>query len=377
MSFIPPRGMDEESGVDMARLISILGAASAVAIVLFSGGCAPPKVDAAASLPELDVVGAFKSNVDGWDYLTVDPSARRVYVARSTRVMVFDADKGALLGEVPDMFGVHGVALVPDRNEGFATTSRDGTVTVFDLKTFKTLWKVKAGQRPDAILFDPASKKVFSFDHAGGGVAVIEVASPGAAPAILPLGGTLEYGATDGAGRVYVAVENTNEVAAIDSRAQKVIGRWSVAPGEEPAGLAIDPVNRRLFVGCHNKKMIVLDADSGALLADLPIGDGVDGVAFEPGLGLALSSNGRDGTVTAVREGPAGKFAVVQTLETAKGARTIAADPKAHRFFLPCYVPSKDGRTSFGLLVVGAMQDPLRHETPQPRDARPRGPAGP
>jgi DNA-binding beta-propeller fold protein YncE len=277
--------------------------------------------------------------------------------------MVFDVDTGKLLGEVGDVSGAHGVAVVPELNKGYATAGKDGAVIVFDLKTLKTLHKiVQVGEKPDAILYDGVSRKIFAFNHGSGDVFVEEPAAPPDKRMLRPreplvVGGVLEFGVTDGAGRVFVNVEDKNEVVEIDSRQEKVTARWPVAPGEGPTGLAIDPAHHRLFVGCSNQKMVILDAEKGTVLATVPVGNGVDGVAYDSHLGLVVTSNGRDGTLTAVREAPDGRFAVVQTLTTIKGARTIADDPKAHRFYLPCLLPHENEKPSFGLLVVGSAAE--------------------
>jgi DNA-binding beta-propeller fold protein YncE len=340
-----------------------LGLSAVIGVVLaVLAGCAaqsqptgnenPTSAPAAEGL--LRVVKAVPAGTDGWDYITVDSAARRVYVARSTRVEVFDADSGALVGTVTGVGGAHGVALVPEKNEGYATAGKDGTIIKFDLKTLKPNEMIIAGKKPDAILYDPASKCVFAFNHGDGDVIVVNPATPNDPAVTIPVGGTLEFAVADGAGRVYVNVEDKNEVAVIDTKVQmKVVARWPVAPGEEPTGLAIDVAHRRLFVGCGNKKMVVLDADNGKVLATLPVGAGVDGVAFDPQLNLAMSADGKDGTLTAVREVSPGKFAVVQTLTTAKGARTIAVDPKTHTVYLPCLVPGRNNMPTFGLLLVG------------------------
>ena len=182
---------------------------------------------------------------------------------------------------------------------------------------------------------------------------VIDAAAPEKPPVTIAVGGTLEFGATDNAGRVFVNVEDKGEVAVIDAKQRTVIARWPVAPGESPSGLAIDRTARRLYVGCDNKTMVALDADSGKVLGSVPVGQGVDGDAFVPQLGLAMTANGKDATLTAARVDSAGQFTVVQTLQTVKGARTIAANPKTGRVYLPCMIPDKTGKTAFGLLVVG------------------------
>ncbi len=305
----------------------------------------------------------------GWDYLTVDSSNHRLYVARATRVMVVDLLTDKLLAEIPDTPGCHGIALVPDRNEGFITSGGKrgdptGNVIVFDTKTLKVLRKIPTGAGPDAILFDPASKKVFCFNHRDGSVTVIDPAAPAdAKPATIEVGGTLEFAVADGKGHVYVNVEDKSEVVAIDSKELKVFAHWPISPGQEPTGLDIDESGRlgSLLFSATSGKMIVLNATSGKVVATLPTGNGVDGCAFDPKLRMVVSANGKDGTTTVIQDFLTVKslrindprFDVVQTLPTAKGARTIAVDPKTHRFYLPCNATGQDGQPTFGLVVVG------------------------
>jgi DNA-binding beta-propeller fold protein YncE len=266
--------------------------------------------------------------------------------------MVIDADQGTPIGEINDTPGVHGIALVTDRNEGFTSNGKENMLSVFDLKTLKTLRKVKSGQKPDSIIYDPATKKVFAFNGRSGDVTIVDTTAPDRAPATLPVGGKLETGVTDGAGHVYVNVEDKNEIVAIDSRQGKVLAHWPLAPGEGPTGMAIDREHHRLFAGCSNQIMVVLDANQGKVLATVPIGPGVDGVTFDSHLGLAVSANGGNGTLTAVKEEPAGTFKVVQTLNTARGARTITSDPNSHLIYLPCNITT-NGESQFSVLVVG------------------------
>jgi DNA-binding beta-propeller fold protein YncE len=301
---------------------------------------------------ELKLLKTFKIGAKGgWDYPLVDAAARRLYIARATRVMVQDLDKGTLLGEVADINGAHGIAIAADL--GFATAGKDNAVVVFDLKTFKTLRKIKTGKGPDAILYDPASKKIFAMGHGGGDVTVIDPAYLDKEPVTIVVGGKLEFGATDGAGRVFVNVEDKDECVAIDSKQLKILARWTLGAAKGPTGLDIDPVRHRLFVGCTNKQMAILDSDSGKLLATVPIGAGVDGVAYDAQLG-ALSANGKDGTVTVVRETAPGTFAAVQTVKTVVSGKTIAVDSKTHQAYLPANVPGEgDGGTTFGVAIVG------------------------
>jgi len=268
----------------------------------------------------------------GWDYLTLDAAARRLYITRATHVAVLDADTGATLGELADTPGVHGVALAPELGRGFTSNGRVSAVTIFDLKTLRALGQAKTGANPDAIVYDPASKRVFTFNGGSADATAIDAAS-GAVAGTIALGGRPEFAAADGAGRVYVNLEDKNELVALDSRRLVIAARWPLAPCTEPAGLAMDTRHQRLFVGCHNQMMAVVDAASGRIVATLPIGRGVDANAFDPDTSLAFSSNG-DGTLTVAREESPDKYSVVENVATQRGARTMALDTKTHNVFL-------------------------------------------
>jgi len=286
----------------------------------------------AASAPGYHIVGTWKLGGEGgWDYLKVDSDAHRLYIARATRVMVIDTESGKPVGEISDTPGVHGVALVPDIGKGFASNGREDTVSVFDLQSLKTLTKIKVGNRPDAIWYDPASKRVFTF-NAGSQDATAIDAEKGAVAGTVPLGGKPEFAASDGKGTVYVNIEDKNQLVAFDATQLKEKQRWPLAGCDEPSGLAMDQKNRRLFVGCGNKVMPVVDADSGKILATLPIGGGVDATAFDDQAGLAFASCG-EGVLTVVREESPGKFSVAETVNTQRGARTMALDAKTHKVF--------------------------------------------
>ncbi len=287
-----------------------------------------------------------------FDYLTVDSQTRRLYISHSTQVEVIDANAGTHIGQIAGTQGVHGIAIVPDCNEGYTSNGRENKLGVFDLETLKTLRKVDCGRNPDSIIYDPFTKKVFSFNHSGGDITMVDTTAPDKAPVTIQVGGTLETGVSDLAGHVYVNVEDKSEIVAIDAKEGKVLAHWSLAPGEEPTGMAIDREHHRLFAGCGNQMMVILDSNDGKVLGTVPIGSGCDGVTFEPSLGLAVSSNGRDGTATVVKEEPAGTFKVVQTLKTARGARTITCDPLSHLIYLPCNIMS-NGQNQFSVLVVG------------------------
>jgi DNA-binding beta-propeller fold protein YncE len=269
----------------------------------------------------------------GWDLLTVDPATHRLYVARGTRVMVIDGDTLKLLGEIPDTAGVHGVAIASDLGRGFTSNGRTGSSTIFDLETLKAVGEVKTGQNPDAILYEPKSHRVLAFNARSKDVTVID-AKAGAVAGTIALEGQPELAVEDGRGTVFVNLEDKSEVVALDPVALKVKGRWSLSPCEEPTGLAIDRMHRRLFASCANKMMAVMDAESGKVITTLPIGQGPDGAAFDADRQLAFSSNGRDGTVTVIHESAPDKFEVVQTVQTSKSARTIDLDPKSHKLYL-------------------------------------------
>jgi YVTN family beta-propeller protein len=280
------------------------------------------------------VVQRLRVGGDGrWDYLTVDPTARRLYVTRDTRVAVFDADSLAAVGEIPNTAGAHGVALAPDLGRGFISNGRASTVTVFDLKTLKPIQEAKvSGENPDAILYDPRSRQVFVFNGRSGNATVLDAATA-TVKSTIALGGRPEFATTDLAGRVYVNIEDKSEIVALDSDKLEVAGRWALAPCEEPSGMAIDRAHGRLFVGCGNRMMAIVNTATGKVAATVPIGDGVDGNAFDPVTGVAFSSNG-DGTLTVVRSSKdAGPF-TVENVPTMRGARTMALDEKTHRVFL-------------------------------------------
>lgn len=323
-------------------------------------------VVSASSSPGYHVIKKLQLGGEGyWDYLTVDDAARRFYVSRGTHVMVVDLETGKLAGDIPDTPGVHGIALAPEMNRGFISNGQSNTATIFDLITMKVLEQVKTGTNPDAILYDPASKKVFTFNGRSHDATIFDAAT-GELIRTIPLGGKPEFAVADGNGRVFVNIEDTSEVAEIDSRKFVVTRRFSLKPGKEPSGMGIDVKHHRLFSGCHNKMMTVLDTESGKVIATVPIGEGVDGNGFDPETKVAFSSNG-EGTLTIVQESSPGKFEVVESVPTQRGARTMAIDPQTHLVYLPTaeFVPPASGtpsgprqrpamiKDSFVVLVVG------------------------
>jgi DNA-binding beta-propeller fold protein YncE len=269
----------------------------------------------------------------GWDYMLVDEGARRLYVTHGTRVVVLDADTGAVVGEIPDTSGVHGVALAPDLGRGFTSNGRSSTITIFDMKTLKPLSEVKStGENPDAILYDPATRHVFAFNGRGRNATAIDAAT-GTVVGTLALDGKPEFAVSDGKGHIFSNLEDRSQIAVIDSRKLAVEKRWELAPCEEPSGMAFDRKRGRLFVGCANKMMAMVDTDSGRVVATVPIGEGVDANAFDPESDLAFASCG-DGTVTAAHEDSSNKLTVVEVVPTQARSRTMALDGKTHRLFL-------------------------------------------
>ncbi len=268
----------------------------------------------------------------GWDYLKADPEMGRLYLSHGSQVEVLDLKTHAKIGVLPNTPGVHGIAVAPKLNRGYTTNGRTNTATQFDLQTLKALKNVPTGEKPDAILYDAFSGRVFVFNNEGASATVLDAAT-GDAVGTLPLGGAPEAAVTDDHGTLFVNLEDKNEVVAFDARALKVLHRWPLTGGEEPTGLAFDATHHRLFSVCHNKLMLVLDSQNGKILATLPIGGGVDGAVFDEASQSALSSNG-EGTMTVVREEAPGRFAVVQTVSTERGARTMTLDPQSHHVFL-------------------------------------------
>ena len=269
----------------------------------------------------------------GWDYLTIDDVARRLYISRSSHVMIIDLDTDKVVGDIPNTPGVHGIAVAPEFNRGFTSNGKADTATIFDLKTLKVLGDVKTGGNPDAILYDPASKKVFTFNGRSKDATIIDAVS-GKVVKTIALGGKPEYSATDGKGKIYVNIEDTNEVVEIDSLKTRVSRRFSLLPCDEPTGMGLDIEHHRVYSGCHSKTMTILDTTAHRVIARMPIGEKVDGNGFDAGTGLAFSANG-DGTLTIVRETSPGKFEVVDNVPTQRGSRTMAIDPKTHNIYLP------------------------------------------
>jgi YVTN family beta-propeller protein len=269
----------------------------------------------------------------GWDYITFDAQSHRLFASHGNRVMVASTDSDKVVGEILKTEGVHGIAVANEYNRGFISNGRASTVSIFDLKTLQVLDTASVGKNPDAILYDAFSQRVFVFNGRSEDVSVLD-AKTDKVIETLPVGGKLEFAATDGKGRIFVNVEDKGEIVSIDAKEIKILSRWSLNPGEEPSGLAIDVEHHRLFSVCGNKVMVVSDYENGKVVATVPIGDRSDGCAFDPGTGLAFSSNG-DGTMTVVQKDVAGTYSVLETVKTRIGARTITLDPVTHTLYLP------------------------------------------
>ena len=265
----------------------------------------------------------------GWDYLALSPAGDRLFVAHSNKIEVMDTANGKIVGEIPAN-GAHGIALVPDKNLGFSTNGRAGTVTVFNLETFKPQAEIPAGENPDAIIYDPHSKHVIVMNGRSKDLMAIDPATLKVV-ATVPLGGKLEFAAAD-SGHVYVNVEDLSEIASVNTSTWKAEQRWKLNGCEEPSGLALDRKLDRLFSVCGNKVMVVLETKTGKQIATLPTGAGTDAAAFDSGLERAFASNG-DGTLTVV-QAKNGDYQVAGNVETQRGARTMALDPKTHKIYL-------------------------------------------
>jgi DNA-binding beta-propeller fold protein YncE len=274
------------------------------------------------------------SGEGGWDYLIIDAAARRLYMSHATHVVVMDVDSHSFVGDIPETEGVHGIALAPDLGRGFTSNGRANTVTIFDLKTLKTLGTAKTGTNPDAIIYEPVTKTVFTFNGRSHDSTAINAAD-GSVLGTFPVGGKPEFSAVDGNGNVYANIEDTSEIIHIDAKSRTILHRWPLAPCKEPSGLSIDAKNRRLFAVCGNGMMAVMDADSGKIVVTPKTGDGADASAFDPGTNFAFSSNGESGTLTVIHEDSPDKFSVIDNVPTKTGARTMALDAKTHNLFLP------------------------------------------
>ncbi|MBS1766811.1 MAG: YncE family protein [Acidobacteria bacterium] len=292
----------------------------------------------------------------GWDYLICDSAARRIYISRGTHTMVVDADTGKVVGDIADTSGVHGIAVADDLGLGFTSNGRANSVTCFDLKTLKTLRVIQpTGEGPDAILYDPFSKRVFTFNGHGHSVTAINAAT-GAIEGTLPLAGKPEFAATDEAGRIFVNLEDKSQIAVFGAKDLKLQATWGLGEVEEPSGLAYDAADARLYSTGGNAKVAVVDAKTGKLLASIPSGEGTDAAGFDAGNGLAYASNGA-GTLTVLKG-----LTALGNVPTARGARTLAVDTKTHHVFLvtaefgPASAPSAEHPRPRPSMIPGSFK---------------------
>ncbi len=268
----------------------------------------------------------------GWDYLNADPATHRVYISRATHLMVLSPD-GIVLGDIPNLQGTHGAALAPELNRGYTTNGVSNSMTIFDLKTLAVVKEVKltGADRPDGFLYDPGSGRVFSFNARSQDATAVD-AKTGDVAGSVPLGGKPEAATADGKGHVWVNIEDKSQLVEFDSKALKVVHTWPLTGCEEPTGMAIDNAHRRLFSGCHSGQIMVVDYNDGKIVTTVPIGQGVDSTWFDPGTQYVFASCG-DGTLTIAHEDSPDKYTVVDTLQTQRGARTMALDTGNHNIY--------------------------------------------
>ena len=285
----------------------------------------------------------------GWDYIFVDTASNKLFVSHSTQVNVLDKNTGDSLGVIPGTIGVHGIALVHNLNKGFTSNGRLNNVFVFDLNTLQITDSIATGKNPDAIFYDAYSKKIITCNGGSKDLSVIDP-STDKVVATIDVKGKPETAVSDNEGKIFVNNEDMSEIEVVDINTMKLIHTWSMAPGESPSGLSIDRNTKRLFAGCDNKLLMVIDATNGKIIAQLAIGDGCDGTAFDPSIKTIYSSNG-EGTLTVIKEVSKDKFEVENNLPTKRGARTLTVDTKTHIV----YTPTAD----FGTPAPGERRAPM------------------
>ena len=296
--------------------------------------CAIAVLAGSAQAQQYHVIKALPvSGAGGWDYIACSPSNNNLYIAHATRVNIINRTTGAEVGEIPNTEGVHGIAFAPEFKKGFTSNGKANSVSVFDINTNAVTGQIKTGEKPDAIMYDAHTKLVFVCNGKSKDLTVIDPKNNEVVKTVA-LGGKPETAVSDGAGRIYVNIEDKNEVAVVNTKTYTVEHRWKTGTGEEPSGLAIDVKTKRLFAGCGNKKLVVLNAENGKVVKELPIGDGCDGTAFDPGTKTVFSSNG-EGTLTVIKEKSANDFLVEANVPTRRGARTLALDEKTHTVYMP------------------------------------------
>ena len=296
------------------------------------------------------VKDTFHIKSDGWwDYILVDSASNKLFVSHGSQVNVLDKNTGDSLGVIPNTLGVHGIALVYSLNKGFTSNGRSNSVSVFDINTLEKTDTIATGKNPDAIFYDDYSKKIITCNGGSKDITIIDPAT-NKVVATIDVKGKPETAVSDGEGKVYINNEDKSEIEVVDMKTMKLIHSWSIAPGESPSGLCIDRATKRLFAGCENKVLMVIDATNGKVVTKVPIGDGCDGTAFDPALKTVYSSNG-EGTLTIIKEISKDKFEVVKNLPTKQGARTISVDTKSHSVYLPT--------ANFGTPAAGERRPPM------------------
>ena len=286
-----------------------------------------------------------------WDYTAVDVPMHRLFVSHGNRVHVIDLNNNSIIGEIPNLNGVHGIAFADEFGKGFISNGRNDTVTVFDLKTLKTIDNIHVtGKNPDAIVYDPFTKRIFTFNGHSSNSTAIDAKTNKIAGTI-DLDGKPEFAVSNGEGLMYVNLEDKSLIEEFNPKTLKVIAKWPLAPGEGPSGLAFDIKNNILFSGCDNKLMVIVNAITGKVISTVPIGGRVDACGFDPGTNLAFSSNG-EGSLTVVKELSPKEFKVVDNVDTEKGLRTMALDPTTHNVYLIGTLEGKNNMKSFGVLIL-------------------------
>jgi len=344
MSFSKIRAM---AGVSIALAVALVLAGSAQDTTLLP---APSRYHL---LKTISVGGT-----EGWDYVTMDSDARRLYIGRDDHIDVVDVDSGTVVGKITGLSHTHGMVLVPEFGRGFTSDGDANISTIVDLKTLKKIGTVKTGKDPDSFVYDDVTKRVFIMNSAGGDVTAINAAD-GTVAGTIALDGQPEFGVADGRGKVFVNITDKDQIVEFDARTLTILHRWPLTPGEGPSGLAIDRKNRRLFSVCDNQLMVVMDADTGKVIATPGVGAGTDASLFDPDTGNAFASAGGSATLTVIHEDSPGQFRVVDNVATQSGARTMALDTKTHNVLL---VTARHGHgathsqilpNTFVVLVVG------------------------
>jgi DNA-binding beta-propeller fold protein YncE len=330
-----------------------------IIVVAFALGSSPQNASAQASPPRYHLLKIIPvGGTEGWDYVTIDSDARRLYIGRDNHIDVVDVDAAALVGKVTGLSHVHGMVLAPDLGRGFTSDGESNTSTIVDLKTLDKIGSVKTGKDPDSFVYDQVTKRVFIMNSAGNDVTAID-AVEGTLAGTVALDGQPEFAVADGKGKIFVNITDKNQIVEFDAKTLEVQHRWPLAPGEGPSGLAMDRAHRRLFSVCDNLMMVVMDADTGKVIATPPVGAGTDASLFDPETGNAFASAGGSATLTVIHEDSPDRFRVIDNVQTQSGARTMTLDTKTHNVLL---VTARHGHgathslvlpNTFVVLVVG------------------------